>query len=354
MSNNTKKIQTRIQNKHDVEANWKLATGFKPLPGELIIYDEDENYSYKRFKLGDGETVVNELPFYIIEADNLTFDDDIIITTAIGNIALDDSGSGTIPAKGKNLKQVFEAIFTKEKNPTATQPAVSISTSVTYAEVGAKIIPSYSASLSSGSYTYGVTKEDKQAGRTAGVTADSWTVSFGEQIRTTATGSFDEMTVTEGDCCKVTATASYSDDDATPATNLGNSYPDVQIKAGTASLTKKLVTGYKPNFYGFKTASIDLDSIDSAVIRGLDTNQKQTIKPVTSANCSTSWMQFFYAVPKGRKTTLAAKDSNNLPLTVNSKDITVNHENGVSSTYTVFYINNDAAYGATTLALTWS
>ena len=64
-------------------------------------------------------------------------------------------------------------------------------------------------------------------------------------------------------------------------------------------------------------------------------------------------MQFFYAVPKGRKTSLSVKDSNNLPLTVNSKEVTVTHAGSASSTYTVFYINNDAAYGATTLTLTW-
>jgi hypothetical protein len=64
-------------------------------------------------------------------------------------------------------------------------------------------------------------------------------------------------------------------------------------------------------------------------------------------------MQFFYAVPKGRKSSLSVKDSNNLPLTVNSTEVTVNHEGSASSTYTVFYINNDAVYGATTLALTW-
>lgn len=53
----------RISHKHDVEANWNLATNFTPLEAELIVYDEDENYSYKRFKIGDGTTNVNSLPF---------------------------------------------------------------------------------------------------------------------------------------------------------------------------------------------------------------------------------------------------------------------------------------------------
>lgn len=364
-----KKIQTRIQHKHDIEANWKLATGFVPLAGELIIYDQEidpatgatltlppgrtEPFTYKRFKLGDGRTPVDELPFQIISAESVYFDDDITVTTPVGNIEI-TNGSGIIPAAGKNLKQVFEAIWTEELDPITTQPAVSIPVSVIYKEVGAKIIPTYEAALSAGSYSYGVIKADIDAGKTGGVIADTWSVTFDGQTRDTAAGTFNEMTVTEGNCCSITATATYADDDAIPATNLGNPCASKQIKAGTASLTKNIITGYRPNFYGFKTASIDLATIDSSAIRGLTTNQKQTTSPVSSAKCTTSWMQFFYAVPKGRRTSLSVKDSNNLPLTVNRKEVTVNHENGVTSTYTVFYINNDAAYGATTLALTWS
>lgn len=56
-------INTRTQQKHDIEANWIKAINFIPLAGEMIIYDIDENYSYQRIKMGDGETKVNNLPF---------------------------------------------------------------------------------------------------------------------------------------------------------------------------------------------------------------------------------------------------------------------------------------------------
>ena len=59
----TKNLKTRIQNKHDTEANWAKATTFKPLAGELIIYDKDSNNAKPRFKVGDGTTTVNNLPF---------------------------------------------------------------------------------------------------------------------------------------------------------------------------------------------------------------------------------------------------------------------------------------------------
>ena len=58
-----KNLKTRIQNKHDIEANWIKATNFIPKIGELIVYDVDENFDYVRVKIGDGVKNINELPF---------------------------------------------------------------------------------------------------------------------------------------------------------------------------------------------------------------------------------------------------------------------------------------------------
>ena len=70
-TNGTKTIKGRISNKHGTEAEWLQAdaAGFKPLPGELIIYDPDDSYDYFRFKFGDKDSdeakrrTVNNLPF---------------------------------------------------------------------------------------------------------------------------------------------------------------------------------------------------------------------------------------------------------------------------------------------------
>ena len=79
-----KNINSRIQNKHDLEANWIKAVNFIPKQGEIIVYDceIDSNgntlllpdtrtspYSYERLKIGDGITKVSELPFLF---DNIT------------------------------------------------------------------------------------------------------------------------------------------------------------------------------------------------------------------------------------------------------------------------------------------
>lgn len=72
---NEKQIKARLQQKHDIETNWNLATNFVPKQGELIVYDKDENYSYERMKIGDGEKTVNALPFI----DAHTFDENGVI-----------------------------------------------------------------------------------------------------------------------------------------------------------------------------------------------------------------------------------------------------------------------------------
>lgn len=56
-------LKARIAPKHDVEANWNKATQFVPLKGEIIIYEPDDQHAYARQKIGDGKTLVKNLPF---------------------------------------------------------------------------------------------------------------------------------------------------------------------------------------------------------------------------------------------------------------------------------------------------
>lgn len=66
-------FQSRIQLKHDIEENWLKAINFIPKEGEIIIYDVDANNPTPRFKIGNGETVINTLPFVAAQADwNIT------------------------------------------------------------------------------------------------------------------------------------------------------------------------------------------------------------------------------------------------------------------------------------------
>ena len=58
-----KQFNGRIIQKHDSETNWEKATNFIPKAGEIIIYDTDETHHYCRIKIGDGSTLINNLPF---------------------------------------------------------------------------------------------------------------------------------------------------------------------------------------------------------------------------------------------------------------------------------------------------
>ena len=69
-----KTLKTRVVNKHDIEANWNLATSFYPMKGEVIVYDAETaddrlpegrttRITYERMKIGDGVNLPIDLPF---------------------------------------------------------------------------------------------------------------------------------------------------------------------------------------------------------------------------------------------------------------------------------------------------
>lgn len=64
-NNKVKEIPGRLILKHDIESNWNRAVTFIPKQGEIVIYDIDDNHTYERFKIGDGKTLVGQLPFYL-------------------------------------------------------------------------------------------------------------------------------------------------------------------------------------------------------------------------------------------------------------------------------------------------
>ena len=193
------------------------------------------------------------------DASNVYFDADFTATEKVGTISIPSSGSTTVAAQGKSLKEFLAGLLAAEKQPTATQPAVSISVSTGKAyEVGTTVTPTYSASLSAGSYTYGPA---------TGITAKTWSVtnSATDETLTTASGSFAPIVVADNTNYSVTATATY-DAGTMPKTNIGNDAPAVQIPAGSKSATaSQKITGYRNFFYGV----VKTTNLTSDVIRGL-------------------------------------------------------------------------------------
>ena len=227
-------------------------------------------------------------------ADNVYFDKDLTYTANIGVLTVPGSGSGTISASGKNVKEVLASILASEKNPSATAPAVTIGTQTNFGtfEIGTKKNLVYGATLSAGSYTYGPA---------TGITAKTWeaTCTGVTGSKTTASGTFENV-VAEAAAKTITVKATY-DAGAIPVTNLGNQYPAGQIKAGSASKTSSSLVGVRYMFWGPMTdASAGLNS---ANIRALAHNKASGTGALPTFGAGTGAKKVVVAVPAGRKIT---------------------------------------------------
>lgn len=226
-------------------------------------------------------------------ADNVYFDEDLTYTANIGVLTVPSTGSGTIQASGKNVKDVLAGILAKEKNPSKTAPAVSFSAQGGFGtfEIGTKKNLTYTAALSAGSYTYGPA---------TGITAQSWSVSCTgvSGTKTTATGTFENV-VAESNGKRIVATAQYGDG-AIPVTNLGNPYEAGQIKAGSATANSYEFKGVRYMFWGPMTEDT---ALNSASIRALSHKEAAANKTLTTFGAGAGAKKVVVAVPAGYKVT---------------------------------------------------
>ena len=257
--------------------------------------------------------------------------------TQIGNIKKSQTGTITIPGKGKNLNSFLENFTTEELHPTKPTPTCSITlTGAGAKEVGTTFTPSYTATFDKKAYTYPPTD--------TGVTVTAWEIKDTNSVtKTAATGSFDAFTVEETTNYKLTAKASYSDGNI-PKTNLGNNYPAAQIKAGTTAVaTSGTVTGYRNWFYGYKNAAgvLDVAALTSAQIRAL-TARNGSFPATIDTN---GMQQMFFAIPKGRKTSVKCSNNvNGAPCTMGKTEVQVEGANGFTAiAYDVWYVNSASA-----------
>lgn len=57
-------MKARVRQLYKTEAEWLKLPEFKPFPGEIIIFAPDDQYSCARMKIGDGNTLLTDLPFF--------------------------------------------------------------------------------------------------------------------------------------------------------------------------------------------------------------------------------------------------------------------------------------------------
>lgn len=124
-------------------------------------------------------------------AENVYFDEDITITMQVGNATV-TNGAGVIPSKGKNLKQVFEALYASEdKTLTIDWPSISFTlTSDASGEVGTTFTrPTATLKVTDiGSYEYGSLDSTgaEKAKEVTGITFNAMKVGFGSDNTSTS------------------------------------------------------------------------------------------------------------------------------------------------------------------------
>ena len=255
-----------------------------------VIFTDAENesnnkYSYTSYVYNGSAWAAMDGNY---NADNVYFSDDMMVTKEIGYITL-TNGQGTIPSKGKNLSEVFEAMFVKEQNPTTTQPSVNLTFSQAGAyEVGTVVSPTYSATFNAGNYTYGPA---------TGVTVSSWEISdTAGNTASTASGSFNDVTVSDNTNYKITAKANHTAG-AIPLTNKKNEYAAGKIAAGNKTKVSGAITGYRSFFYGVLDTSSAEAPLTSAIVRGLTNGGAYNASKTFTLNGSATAKRIVIAIP---------------------------------------------------------
>lgn len=314
---------------------------------KTVIYEDAENeennkYSYTGY-------VYNGTAWSAMDgnynANNVYFDEDMLVTKEIGYITL-TNGQGTIPSSGKNIKEVFEAMFVKEQNPSTTQPKVTLTFAQAKAyEVGTVVSPSYSATFNAGSYTYGPA---------TGVTVTAWEISDTDgHTADTNSGSFDNVTVADDTNYKITAKATHTEG-AVPVTNKKNPYEAGKIAAGTKSATSGAITGYRSFFYGVLDTSSADAPLTSAIIRGMTNGGNYNAGKTFTLNGSATAKRIVIAIPsastRGGLSEVILTSAMNTPVTDSyaktAKAVQVEGANGATAVDYDVYVYEPAAIDA--------
>lgn len=111
-----KVLKTRIKMKTGTEAEWQLATNFVPLKGEFIVYDNEDGTA-PRLKVGDGNTLVGELPFITSSGGSFLFQPEEPEEAEEGTIWIDtDEESNTINYVSYDVQARSEDLQTQARD----------------------------------------------------------------------------------------------------------------------------------------------------------------------------------------------------------------------------------------------
>lgn len=81
-------VNTRLKIKHDTTENWNNATGFIPLPGELIVYDDYETKTFQTEEYGEMVTKTVNIPNVKVGTGNAYVQDLAFIDESIRDVVM--------------------------------------------------------------------------------------------------------------------------------------------------------------------------------------------------------------------------------------------------------------------------
>lgn len=249
-----------------------------------------------------------------VDADKVILQNDIKMAgnySQIGNLTKAQYGTATFATKGKSVAEALTEILSKREQPTITSnPAVTLTFGQAKEyEVGTTVSPTYSASLSAGSYTYGPA---------TGITATSWEISdtAGNTAKTDS-GSFADVVVTDNTNYTITAKANYGAG-AVAVDNLGaTSSPEIKIAAGSATKTSGAITGYRNTFYGTVTEKAE---VTSTIIRSLSGKSNKALSNGSSFTVTipVGAVRVIFAYPATLQDVSSVKDGNGMNAEIKS------------------------------------
>lgn len=320
-------------------------------------------------------------------ADNIYFDNDLVLTYTFGRFAPDSSGRVTVPAKGVNLQALLEDAYSLETKTglKTANPTASVNGSVKYYEIGSTGTQDITVSLNSdGEYKYGYSTDPATGNegdtattvkndKTTGVVVDT---SVEAPYQLTFNGNAVSPKTTKGNVFTLAPSAQkaktemsiigtvYHTDGGIPVSNLGKLYPDQKITAGSKSTSSAArARWYIPMYYGFTYSDnvianpATISATDIAKLNKITGESAYNATKKTTDTATKAWRQYFLAIPADYGWEMSgAKDGNNIDCTVKQADnVTISFGSGDSAVdviYNVFYINNAADYG--TLKITWN
>lgn len=291
-----------------------LQTGDIAIVKENIISDSNIYIEYTSYVYNGTNWAAMDGNY---SAENVYLSKDISFAgdyTAIGNYK---KGGDSLKA-GTSLQSVLSGLLEKELYPKKTEPKATISVTGNSGEVGTTYqLPTATLTTTVGSYTYGPT---------TGVIYEINDVILAEANSVTeiATAenkiSNDKVEMKQNSTLSLSAKGTegiYNDtstkytfvgqarysDGAIPLTNLGNEYPDEQIKSGTIDVAVVTATfiGYRKMFVGTLTDSST--QLTSNIIRDFTLVNKKSENGVQTFTVPVGAAKIVIALPEGKQVT---------------------------------------------------